>query len=254
MKRDGDVLTLDAAELEAWRRDDGARAALGEVAARAADALGRTHTIRDLAGNVLADFEPRITQDELNRLRTCYGEAARFSFVAPHTLVHLDAPADAVVAQRVTSFDPSELFKPDCPLCETAVRAGGHVVFDDSRASKPIVGVEVAGRREDTPAARFARAFTELEPEVDAFGRGLDASVPTETARGYSEAVGTLSDNLVDVLWAENAAARRDGFEQILGRAEQSIDAVVTAAPHLAGRAASLRGALARVAEAWREL
>jgi predicted nucleic acid-binding protein len=63
-------------------------------------------------------------------LRRVYGEAAVFTRIGKFTLVHLDAPTEEVIAQRVEEFNPAEFFFDDCCLCVMAKEEGGHILFD----------------------------------------------------------------------------------------------------------------------------
>ena len=60
-----------------------------------------------------------------------YGKNAVISRKGRFTFVHLDRPSTGLVRTRTENFDPDELFKCDCRICEIT-KEGGVVIFDDS--------------------------------------------------------------------------------------------------------------------------
>jgi hypothetical protein len=196
-----------------------------------------------------AAFEGKLPDTE-DDLRKMYGEHALFSHVGGFTLIHLDKPSEEVVSKRVREFDPGEFFFDDCPLCQMAMREGGHIVFDDyDEADEP-----PTPEGETTPSAEFDRALVALGSEAESFARRFGDTVPEGLARRYFEDVDDLSDRLIELLWAEESSRRGELVEELVARADRAISAVCTAAPRLAGDSLALRRALVEMADSWRKL
>jgi hypothetical protein len=200
-----------------------------------------------------AAFEGRLPDAE-DDLRKMYGDEAIFSRVGGFTLVHLDQPSEELVSRRVAEFDPGEFFFDDCPLCQMAMREGGHIVFDGCDGEEPASGAAADAGDGATAAAAFDRALVALGAEAEAFAARFDESVPEGLARRYFEDVDDLSDRLIELLWAEESTRRVEHFDELVARAERAISAVCAAAPRLGEGSFAVRRALAEMAAAWRKL
>jgi len=64
-------------------------------------------------------------------LKEMFGREAVISRVGVFNLIHLDNPSPEMVEQRVSEFDPNDIFEDDCPLCQMLRNEGGNVVYDD---------------------------------------------------------------------------------------------------------------------------
>lgn len=193
------------------------------------------------------DFESRTPNLE-EPLRRMYGPQAVFSKVGDFTLVHLDRPSEELIAKRVREFDPGEFFYDDCPLCQMAMRDGGHVVFDGDDI------FDDADLDEPGPVGAFAGAVAALAVEASGFADRFGGAVSDELERRYFDDVHGLSDRIVEVLWGEESERRVELFDDLVTRARATVDEVCAVAPALAADSVGLRHALGRVVTTWTAL
>lgn len=194
--------------------------------------------------------------DSDEALRLVYGDNASFTRSGMFTLIHLDDPPPALVAERTRDFSPSGAygFVDGCPVCQKARNEGGHVVFDGSgdqgneSSARPEFSAILVAVPLKVSAVAVLRALERVDAVAAELVSALEAVGSADLLERTIGAIGSLHDRFVDAVWEEDLPTRREALESLVAQATSTLEEIGRTHDALAPFVGLVEGPLREVA------